>query len=223
MIKLFHSKFPFLYSNRNNPDQKPTIVIDFLSLSHPIAMRNKKDIICGGRYQKTLDEWKQMLSVLKSLGCNLVFFNDLNIPVPKIHKFLSRRDEDFKTFTKLYDLINVGKNYLETLVKQLSKKPLTSIFHGMAPVARSYGEFYTSADYEADFELARYAKQHNVMAIVSDDTDFLIFDGSWRLWSARDISITRAYRVITTEIDPNDQKLSITFKRTIATICNVEH
>lgn len=123
-----------------------------------------------------------------------------------VHKFLSRRNEDFKTFTKLYDLIDVGKNDLETLVKQMSKKPLTSIFHGMASVARSYGEFYTSADYEADFELARYAKQHNVMAIVSDDTDFLIFDGRHGLWSARDISITRAYRVITTEIDPNDLK-----------------
>lgn len=208
---------------RLNDDQTPTIVIDFSNFVHPIVMRDMDDAICGGRYKKLLNTWRNMLATLKSTGCNLVFFNDLNIPTSKIPELLKRRNEAFKTFTKLYDLIAEGQNDLGTLVKKIGKKALTTIFHDMAFVAQEYGEFYTSSKNESDCELASYAKQHDVMAIVSDDSDFLIYDGLWRLWSAGNMHFKHAHQMYTTETNPDDLKyfLSLSSEQLplFATLC----
>lgn len=40
---------------------------------------------------------------------------------------------------------------------------------------------------ECDTELARYATINNAVAIIADDTDFLIYEGNWKYWSARNL------------------------------------
>lgn len=50
-------------------------------------------------------------------------------------------------------------------------------------IAQEYGEFHFAVKYESDRELAMYANDKEGMAIMSDDMDFCIFEGSWELWS----------------------------------------
>lgn len=158
------------------------------------------DTICGGRHKILLNAWIQLLDALKAIDCTMVFFSDLNIQTGKIEEWLSRRNNEFEYYANLYESIIAGKN-LSTIVADENgeHRSITSGFYGMAVIAHNYGEFFFSTKHEADLELAQYAKQHAAMAILSDDTDFLIFDGSWRLWSAQNIQITSTKQLKTLE------------------------
>lgn len=128
-----------------------------------------------------------MLDAFKAAGCSLVFFADLNIQETKIDTWLSRRNSEFKGYIKLYDALNNGENRPSAIAQKTSKSALSSLFHGLAEMAKSYGHFYYSVRHEADLEIAHYANHHKALAVISDDTDFLIFKGQWRLWSSHEI------------------------------------
>lgn len=176
-------------------------MIDFLCLTNGLSSK-PIDTICGGRQQDLLLTWIQLLEAFNAVGCSLVFFSDLNIQIGKIDEWLSRRNNEFDFYTNLYDSIIGGKS-LSAIVAELEekgeKRAITAGFYGMAVIAHKYGEFYFSTKHEADLELAQYAKHHGAMAIISDDTDFLIFEGSWRLWSAQNIHISSTNRLETLE------------------------
>lgn len=53
----------------------------------------------------------------------------------------------------------------------------------------AFGDFHYSVKNECDAEIAQYAKRHSAFAVITSDTDFLIFDGSYKRWSAKDIQI----------------------------------
>lgn len=58
----------------------------------------------------------------------------------------------------------------------------------MERLARDYGEVIVTFTRECDSEIARYAHNNpKVLAIISDDSDFLIYPGHWRYFSLKDI------------------------------------
>lgn len=151
------------------------------------------DSICGGRHQILLHSCTQLLDALKATDCTLVFFSDLNIQDSKIEEWLTRRNNEFDFYVNLYDSIITGKDLKSILAEQKGRgdnRSITSAFYGMGLIAKKYGDFFFSTKHEADLEVAQYAKHQNAMTVVSDDTDFLIFEGSWRLWSTQNIKIT---------------------------------
>lgn len=101
----------------------------------------------------------------------------------KVEKILSRRNYDHNLSKKLYDSIDSGMT-LNKLSKSMSPGALTTSFHGMSMIAKQFSDVYFANEHECDLELAQYATKHCKMAIISNDTDFLIFAGQWKLWSA---------------------------------------
>lgn len=161
--------------------------------------RKENDTICGGRHQVTIEAWKELLDALKSAGCSLVFFADLTLQEGKSDTWISRRNEKFDLYTSVYQLIEAGVGVESIVATVQERKGLTSKFHGMELVAQTYGEFHHSIKYECDLEIAQYAKNHKALAVMSNDTDFLIFDGPWKLWSSNDIEIMQTKQVKTLE------------------------
>lgn len=186
--------------NSSNPDKTPKIVIDFLSLTHCVA-KKEKDTICGGRHQVALNSWKKILNALKATGCEIVFFADLTIQEGKTDEWISRRNEKFDFYISLYKLIDVGASVDSITATVQERKGLTSTFSAMETIAETFGEFHRSVEYECDLELAQYAKREKALAVITDDTDFLIFDGEWRLWMSGDIQITSSNQLKTTEFN----------------------
>ncbi|XP_031625913.1 uncharacterized protein LOC116342439 [Contarinia nasturtii] len=187
---------------RANPGRTPIIVIDFLSLTNGVVKKDE-DIICGGRHKIALNRWKELLNALKGTGSELVFFSDLTIQEGKIDEWLLRRDEEFEVYTEVYDLISSGIPLSEVVANQTNRKALTSTFYGMAIIAQNYGQFHYSIRHECDLEIAQYAKRNGALAVISNDTDFLIFDGEWRFWSSQDIKIIHSNRLKTIEFNRN--------------------
>lgn len=144
--------------------------------------------LCGGRHCNRYEEFRKLLHKLRSTGCKLVFFADLNVQLNKITEWLRRRNEEFKYYIKIYNVLDQGDCRTCTIAKKLgTKKALNSTFFGMASLAKEYGDFHYITEHDCDLELARYATENDAMAILSDDTDFLIFDGPWQLWSVNNL------------------------------------
>lgn len=176
---------PIIFTNRRYPGQIPTIVIDFMCVVNSI-IPNGKDSVCGGRHERVLNAWIKKLDAFKATNCLLVFFSDLNIQEGKIGEWLKRRNSEFSRYSNLYNAIE-EKPFSQIKFKQA----LSSTFYGMAVMAESYGEFHYSIEHECDLEIAQYAKRHNAVAVISNDSDFLIFDGPWSLWSYNGIEVRR--------------------------------
>lgn len=158
-----------------------------------------EDVICGGRHKIAMDFWINILNTFTATGAKLVFFSDLNIQVNKIEEWMNRRDEDHKIYTDLYDRIDAGQTLAEIISQKTDFKALSSTFYGMAIIAQNYGEFNYCVRHECDLELAKYAKKENAVAVITNDTDFLIFEGPWKFWSSQEIKITPSNQLETVE------------------------
>lgn len=57
-------------------------------------------------------------------------------------------------------------------------------------IAREYGEIHTNY-FRHNQEMAQYLQQHDdsVLAIITNDTDFMVFDGNYQFWRANDIDM----------------------------------
>lgn len=73
----------------------------------------------------------------------------------------------------------------------------------MEMIAQTFGEMRFTVDHECDVEMANYAKQHHVMAIMSDNTDFLIYEGPWKQWTTKNLRVNHCGEVLTVEYDRN--------------------
>lgn len=169
-------------------------------MTHCVA-RKENDTICGGRHQIALNSWKTLLSALKATGCSLIFFADLTLQESKCDTWLSRRNEKFDFYISIYELIKVGASVDSITATVQERKVLTSTFSGMEAIAETYGDFHRSVKHECDLELAQYAKREKALAVISNDTDFLIFDGDWRLWMSNDVQITSGNILKTVEFN----------------------
>lgn len=171
-------------------------MIDFLCLANSYS-GNYNDTICGGRHQSGLKSWRKLLEALKSTKCLLIFFSDLNIQEGKVDEWLGRRDREFVEYTKSYELID------SNVEVRKNRRALSSTFHGMAVIAREYGKFNESIRHECDLEMAKFAKNYNALAVITNDNDFLIFDGNWRMWSSQGIRVSNRNQLQANEYDRN--------------------
>ncbi|XP_031638346.1 uncharacterized protein LOC116350635 [Contarinia nasturtii] len=183
-----------------HPGQKPILVIDFYNLCFSLTA-NIHDSVCGGDDQKSSNSLRKILSTLKDAGCSLVFFMDLNVQEGKIDEWLSRRNAEFQSNIILYD--RIGLLPLSELFDTDEGAVLGSTLNALKAIAKTYGEFHYSSRYECDLETAQYATQNNALAILSSDTDFLIFDGPWKNWSIHDLHFYRTNEIRTIEFDRN--------------------
>lgn len=164
--------------------------------------RSKIEILCGGRrnmYQIMLDD---LFIKLKEAGAELVFFGDGSVPTVKYDTYCERQDQKYIRSMELQDLIYDGCP-LQNIVHQdvACRENLISRMgfpETLERTARKYGTLTTTFDAECDTEMAEYASRTPaVLAIMGDDTDFLIYSGKWRYFSMSNIDcdtlVTKEY------------------------------
>jgi len=101
---------------------------------------------------------------------------------------MQRQNQRCEASKKLLDKI-----YLNTPLDHFSKHDAdlpTTISHLeiVEELARKYGTLKTAMDRECDAEMAQFAcRNSRVLAILSDDTDFLIFSGNWKYFSLHEL------------------------------------
>lgn len=152
--------------------QRPTLVVDGMAcLNHWYSC---EDWLCGGQWKEYMNVLKRWVEAFTSAGIRLVFFFDGVVNEQKRRVWVKRRHRVNGEISKIF-----------RYVKSQGKQPGRHLFclpSGLASFTsfalRSLGqEVYLSVQ-EADYEIARFARQHGSMGILGQDSDFIIYDSA---------------------------------------------
>lgn len=146
--------------------------------------RNERFII-GGQYDEYMKKITKFFDKLLEWNAKLVFF---------CRPFLNKSNEE--TISKAYE--HAERNQLKQFkdrmrIGQWLKCHLdTRFLYNLMQISSNYGEVYTQLN-GIEFSIDQYAREHNdeVLALIQNDTDFLMFDSQYQLWSLNDLDISR--------------------------------
>ncbi|XP_062554493.1 uncharacterized protein LOC134219690 [Armigeres subalbatus] len=174
----------------------PIIVIDLMALYRPVSSIDFPGLLCGGRFNQVTDLLEQFFGKLQTLRAKLVFFFDGPVQNTKYDTWVMRQDDKYHKMLNIINAVDTGRD-LTWIVNRFHQIIPNNTLYPLFMVARKYGETIISIMNECDQEMAAYAKKMKAMAIISNDTDFMIYEGFWRYWSAKDINFdtldTKAY------------------------------
>lgn len=172
---------------RNSGRKEPLVVVDLLtlicSLSGPIDEQ-----IYGCRNQFAWTYATKFCDKLIGAGARLVFFIDGKIQEGKYKRWIQRQEKVYAECLKKLDNIPhefKGKNR-GIIQGNVTKHAFIS---AIIAAARKKGILITTYDVECDKEVAAFAKKHDALAIFTGDSDYLIYEGKWRIWSSGELDL----------------------------------
>ncbi|XP_065088132.1 uncharacterized protein LOC135709671 [Ochlerotatus camptorhynchus] len=165
----------------------PVIVIDLISLCVPISEQDIKGLFCGGRFNVAYSTIDAFFGKLVSLGAKLVFFYDGPMDSSKYKKWLRLQDEIYQKHLRLIDSVDQDKD-IDYLMRH--HKAPHNFLYPLKYLALKHGTVVLPMAHECHQELASYASKVGALAVIASDTDFLIYEGDWHLWSSNDTDIT---------------------------------
>lgn len=133
---------------------------------------------------------KRIEKVVSQLAqaANLVFFSDGPITDQKLETWMKRSDDQYDQMIDVIDRIKLGQPLYHII---RAKRNLPSVGISIPAIeasARAYGSLNVTVTAETDAELIQFVQTNpNVLGILADDSDFLIFPGSFRYFSIRQI------------------------------------
>lgn len=155
-----------------------------------VLLRNERDLLCGGRHQIYLDLADKFFAKLRSLEVNLVFFCDGIVPDFKLQSWSKAQDFKYKKWLSVLKRIYANTSLHDLIFKKRFGPHIriNSLIPGLKYYAKRYGQLITSITSDCRLEIAQYAKRCDAMAVIGFDADFLIFDGDWQFWCARNLN-----------------------------------
>lgn len=168
----------YLFSDDEEP---PTIIIDSVALFY--SLFNAADLICGGRLGEVFDNFEMLLKRMTEIGATLVFFSRLTA-----HKFskewMARCWQRFAINTKMYEQIRSGRSLSEiaSFIEDQEVQNQPPALPELHAIARKYGECHFVVQKNIHSAMALCAKRDNARAIMSDNSEFYIFEGEFKLW-----------------------------------------
>lgn len=124
-------------------------------------------------------------------GAELAFFVDGPHQTEKDEVWFRRQDELYANELHIFDGISKGL-HISSIAESVQNLRIGSVavLNPLQELCKRFGYFHVSIQSECDLELAQYANEHKAMAILAQDSDFLIFNGSWQYWSANNLDWT---------------------------------
>lgn len=171
--------------------EAPIIIFDVMSLNSLLLEQFTDQLVFGGRHWICTEFLDRLFSAFTDLGVELVFFIDGFVQDDKYRIWSKRQNRKYKDHTKLLD--RIYENDISS--KEITEKFKYSLYNNgfMNVIEKSctkFGRLIHAVTYECDKEAASFAFANSkVLAIFSNDTDFLIFPGSWSYYSTKDINI----------------------------------
>lgn len=106
----------------------------------------------------------------------------------KYNTWCERRNKSFKMMMNILDDVYNNVNTQELLKRYIRKIPHSTNISPLMTACARFGDFHKSFNNECDLEIAHYATKNNALAVIAEDTDFLIFEGEWKYWSSKSLN-----------------------------------
>ncbi|XP_062558721.1 constitutive coactivator of peroxisome proliferator-activated receptor gamma isoform X2 [Armigeres subalbatus] len=178
-IRKFYSS-----STSTNPPA-PIIVVDLMCIVRPFIMLDAVGVLCGGRYNHISRQLDAFFGEMKNLGAELAFFWDGPITMTTDDGWCKKRDHKYQTVIELFDAVDQGFDIFDP-------NPDIIPFHYTATVkqvAMRHGRYYYATSRECDQDMVAFANNSRALAIITNDSDMLIYGGSWRFWCTNGLNM----------------------------------
>ncbi|KAI8510090.1 hypothetical protein Bbelb_125180 [Branchiostoma belcheri] len=166
----------------------PVLVVDGLSCLRDHFYHGGLAWVYGGQWQEYLTSLRKFVQDFQSAGIEVVFIFDGVVEKSKRPVWISRRKTELKTVKKIFQHIRAtGKEPHRSL---LHLPPGTGMFAGLG--LKSLGARVYHSSVEADREIAEFALSRDCFGILSQDSDFLIYNmGTASYFSAQNLKRQR--------------------------------
>ncbi|XP_050079018.1 uncharacterized protein LOC126565853 [Anopheles maculipalpis] len=172
---------------KQTPEAPPLVVIDLMAM-YNLFCSDVRGLLCGSQYRRVERTANEFFQRLTDAGAELVFFYDGKLQVNKYETWTTRQNEKYYRMLDIVDAIN-ARMPLEKVAAQFEHNMPSNTCLKLRRVARRHGKVFIVTDKECDQALAMYATKHGALAVITHDTDFLIFEGKWQLWHANRINV----------------------------------
>lgn len=120
---------------------------------------------------------------------DLVFFEDGTLLEQKVDTWIQRQNNKYNNSINVLNCLESETN-VDDALRSCKQIPRTTAHRTIIEeIAKKNGRLIKSTSRDCDSEIATYAAEHSTLAILADDTDFLIFAGKWRIFSVKQINL----------------------------------
>lgn len=176
------------YNNSTDPNPPPPIiVVDLKCLVYPFLRLDPAGVICGGRFNDITRRMDRFFADLTSAGVKLEFFSDGPKRNASTVAWCERKDGYYREMQKLCDAVDNGEEI--SVMERFGTLPFHYVFT-LKQSAVKHGKFHWAVARKCDQEMAAFANESKALAIMTDDSDFLIHDGSYRFWCTNNLNIS---------------------------------
>lgn len=170
----------------------PVICIDLKEISY-LVQQDEVGSILGGCYDFYNHLLRKLCKNLEQIGVQLVFFmvgrrytDELALFVPKAE---FRHNNSMDILNKMRDQIDI-KSLTTKQLLQCCARDSHAFSYNFPRLLRCFGDFHVTY-VEHNREIAQYLNDNSnqVLALISNDTDFLAFEGDFELWLMADIFV----------------------------------
>lgn len=158
-----------------------------------LVQNDEIGIVLGGRYDYYTKMFRQFLENFSKTGAKLVFFLPGRKYSDDLQFFIPRTEGDYMKTLSILDAIEEKSDLKQFLddKNRISKdiRMELSFNYNLPKIVRKYGEMIVTY-VRHNQEIAQYANKmsDSVLAVISNDTDFLAFDGEFEFWRATNIN-----------------------------------
>lgn len=181
-----------------------------------IQGRNLQNCL-GGQYPFYINYYRSFFKKIENFGADLVFVAAAKKLSDELEIFIPNNEMDYIAFISILDDIdaNEGK-WSKTIEPKHKKRASKTTEFNMLKLAKQHGEVRINY-FRHNQEIAKYANENAdaILALITNDTEFLIFDGDYQVWRATDIIVQQmsAYRFcakrLREHLEMNTQQLEL--------------
>lgn len=164
-------------------NKDPLIIFDFSPLQH-IQNDRPMELLCGSRWRLTITKIKNLMEAMTDACAKIVFFLEAPTQEEQEKSWLARKTNQYRDFCEVVNKIKDGNFYLSH--NQRTSPVVLGPY--LRQELKNYGTWFKAFDTDVDLAIAKYANENNALAIFTDDSDFLIYEGFYRLWKIREIN-----------------------------------
>lgn len=182
----------------------PVIVIDGMSIMRFVYKFKNLSWIYGGQLKEYEECLKEFIYAFLKEGAELVFFFDGPCVSSKTETWIKRRLDTLEKIYNMLDDLSRGGRISNHENGHLFILPANLRFLSVY-IAKKCGCKVFNSVRECDLEIAEYAARNNCMAILAQDSDFVIFDSAKYYWSMKNFDFKKM-----TTLNYDRQKLAST-------------
>jgi hypothetical protein len=168
-------------------ETRPILLIKLNGLLRSIV-KDQKEIFCGIRHNIVHEKFENVMKKLCKIA-DIIFFIDGLVCDAKMPNWIIYHNKKNKNAHEIESMIDRRLTLQDITDDAKELISPTSPLKFTESLAQKYGELITSLNRDCNAEMVQIANQNRkVLAILDDDSDFLIYRGKWKYYSLRDMN-----------------------------------